>query len=79
LALTELLGYVRAYPNRARRPFVGKMDFARTLLNRDCHPVVMCRRTTEELDNPVRSGGLEKIAMDIDDLGIFGCSLARRL
>jgi esterase/lipase/SAM-dependent methyltransferase len=51
---------------------------ARVLINRDGQPWVMRRRTQEELDDLVRAAGFEKIAMKIDEAGIFTVSLARR-
>jgi alpha-beta hydrolase superfamily lysophospholipase/SAM-dependent methyltransferase len=51
---------------------------ARVLTNRDHKPWVMRRRTQEEMDELVRAAGFEKIAMEIDEAGIFTVSLARR-
>ena len=39
----------------------------------------MRRRTQEEMDQLVAAAGFEKIAMEIDEMGIFTVSLARRL
>lgn len=50
---------------------------ARTLTNRDGAPWVMRRRTQEEMDDLVRAAGFDKVAMEIDDFGIFTVSLAR--
>jgi alpha-beta hydrolase superfamily lysophospholipase/SAM-dependent methyltransferase len=50
---------------------------ARTLTNRDGAPLVMRRRTQEELDDLVRAAGFEKIDMEIDEFGVFTVSLAR--
>ncbi|MCH9651333.1 MAG: bifunctional alpha/beta hydrolase/class I SAM-dependent methyltransferase [Deltaproteobacteria bacterium] len=50
---------------------------ARTLSNRDGAPWVMRRRTQEEMDDLVRAAGFDKVAMEIDDSGIFTVSLAR--
>ncbi len=52
---------------------------ARVLINRDQKPWVMRRRTQEELDELVRTAGFEKVAMEIDEAGIFTVSLARRV
>ncbi|HTU27723.1 MAG TPA: bifunctional alpha/beta hydrolase/class I SAM-dependent methyltransferase [Pirellulales bacterium] len=52
---------------------------ARVLPNRDGQPWVMRRRTQEELDQIVAAAGFEKIAMEIDEMGIFTVSLARRV
>jgi alpha-beta hydrolase superfamily lysophospholipase/SAM-dependent methyltransferase len=51
---------------------------ARVLVNREQKPWIMRRRTQEELDELVRTAGFEKIAMRIDEDGIFTVSLARR-
>ncbi len=51
---------------------------ARMLVNREQQPWIMRRRTQEELDELVRAAGFEKIAMRIDEDGIFTVSLARR-
>lgn len=51
---------------------------ARVLSNRDGQPWIMRRRTQEELDELVRLAGFEKLAMEIDEFGIFTVSLARR-
>jgi alpha-beta hydrolase superfamily lysophospholipase/SAM-dependent methyltransferase len=51
---------------------------ARVLINRDGRPWIMRRRTTEEMDDLVRAAGFEKLAMKIDEYGIFTVSLARR-
>ena len=51
---------------------------ARTLSNRDGVPWIMRRRTQQELDDLVRAAGFEKLAMEIDEFGIFTVSLAKR-
>ena len=45
------------------------------LVNREQQPWIMRRRTQEELDELVRAAGFEKIAMRIDEDGIFTVSL----
>ncbi len=50
---------------------------ARTLSNRDGVPWIMRRRTQQEMDDLVRAAGFEKIAMEIDEHGIFTVSLAK--
>jgi SAM-dependent methyltransferase len=50
---------------------------ARTLSNRDGQPWIMRRRTQQELDDLVRAAGFGKIAMEIDERGIFTVSLAK--
>ena len=52
---------------------------ARVLPNRVAQRWVMRRRTQEEMDQLVAAAGFEKIAMEIDELGIFTVSLARRV
>lgn len=49
---------------------------ARTLTNRDGVPWIMRRRTQAEMDELVRSVGLEKQGMLIDEYGIFTVSTA---
>jgi SAM-dependent methyltransferase len=51
---------------------------ARTLPNRDGQPWIMRRRTQAEMDELVRSAGLEKRAMRIDEFGIFTVSIATK-
>jgi len=51
---------------------------ARTLPNRDGVPWIMRRRTQQEMDELVRSVGLEKRDMRIDKYGIFTVALARK-
>lgn len=51
---------------------------ARTLTNRDGVPWIMRRRTQAEMDELVRSVGLQKQAMRIDEYGIFTVSVARK-
>jgi len=52
---------------------------ARSLVNRDGDPWIMRRRTQAEMDEMVRSVGLEKQEMRIDEYGIFTVSVARKL
>ena len=49
---------------------------ARTLTNRDGVPWIMRRRTQAEMDELVRSVGLKKQGMRIDEYGIFTVSVA---
>jgi SAM-dependent methyltransferase len=51
---------------------------ARTLTNRDGVPWIMRRRTQAEMDELVRSVGLAKQGMKIDEYGIFTVSVARK-
>jgi hypothetical protein len=39
----------------------------------------MRRRTQAEMDDLVRAAGFEKVAMEIDEFGIFTVSLARKV
>ncbi len=62
------------------QPWHPQLEFiARVLINRDGKPWIMRRRTQEELDSLVAAAGFEKIAMEIDEAGIFTVSLARRI
>jgi hypothetical protein len=55
------------------------MEFiARVLVNREGKPWIMRRRTQAEMDQLVAAAGFEKVAMEIDQWGIFTVSLARR-
>ncbi|MCP4896944.1 MAG: alpha/beta fold hydrolase [bacterium] len=51
---------------------------ARTLTNRDGDPWIMRRRTQAEMDELVRSVGLAKQDMLVDDFGIFTVSIASK-
>ncbi|MCE9615520.1 MAG: bifunctional alpha/beta hydrolase/class I SAM-dependent methyltransferase [Lentisphaerae bacterium] len=51
---------------------------ARVLINRDGQPWIMRRRTQAELDELVRSVGLEKQATRTDRFGIFTVSIAQK-
>jgi alpha-beta hydrolase superfamily lysophospholipase/SAM-dependent methyltransferase len=52
---------------------------ARTLINRDGEPWVMRCRKQSEIDELVASFGFRKVAMRIDDTGIFSVSRAVRI
>lgn len=67
-------GYL-IYTNQPWHPNLEML--ARTLTNRDGAPLVMRRRTQEEMDDLVRAVGFEKIGMEIDEFGVFTVSLAR--
>jgi SAM-dependent methyltransferase len=61
------------------QPWHPQVEFiARVLANREGKPWVMRRRTQAEMDELVRTAGFEKIAMEIDEWGIFSVSLAER-
>ncbi len=64
------------YTNQPWHPQVEMI--ARCLINRDGAPWVMRRRTQPEMDELVSSVGFEKLAMEIDEDGIFTVSLAER-
>lgn len=51
---------------------------ARVLTNRVAKQWIMRRRTQEEMDQLVAAAGFEKLAMEVDEAGIFTVSLARR-
>ena len=82
--LTSLRGLAEAiepgghivYTNQ---PWHPQVEFiARVLRNREDEPWIMRRRTTAEIDELVRAAGFEKVAMEVDEWGIFTVSLARR-
>jgi alpha-beta hydrolase superfamily lysophospholipase/SAM-dependent methyltransferase len=70
-------GGVLIYTNQPWHPQIEMI--ARTLDNRDGKPWVMRRRTQLEMDELVRRAGFEKVAMDVDQWGIFTVSVARRV
>jgi alpha-beta hydrolase superfamily lysophospholipase/SAM-dependent methyltransferase len=61
------------------QPWHPQVEFiARVLRNREGQPWVMRRRTTAEIDELVRVAGFRKIAMEVDQWGMFTVSTARR-
>ncbi|MEZ4601405.1 MAG: bifunctional alpha/beta hydrolase/class I SAM-dependent methyltransferase [Syntrophotaleaceae bacterium] len=61
------------------QPWHPQVDMiARVLSNRDGDPWIMRRRSQAEMDELVRAVGFEKIAMEVDQWGIFTVSVARR-
>jgi hypothetical protein len=52
---------------------------ARVLTNREGRPWIMRRRTQVEMDELVAASGFEKLAMDLDQWGIFTVSVAGRV
>ncbi len=61
------------------QPWHPQVEFiARVLRNREGKPWIMRRRTTGEMDELVRAAGFEKLAMEVDEWGIFTVSVARR-
>jgi alpha-beta hydrolase superfamily lysophospholipase/SAM-dependent methyltransferase len=77
--LAEVLedgGYL-IYTNQ---PWHPQVEFiARVLRNRDGRPWIMRRRTQAEMDELVGAAGFEKEGMEIDEMGIFSVSLARKV
>jgi alpha-beta hydrolase superfamily lysophospholipase/SAM-dependent methyltransferase len=62
------------------QPWHPQVEFiARVLINREGKPWIMRRRTQAEMDELARTAGFEKLAMEIDQWGIFTVSLARRM
>jgi SAM-dependent methyltransferase len=61
------------------QPWHPQVEFiARVLRNREGQPWIMRRRTTAEIDELVRSAGFRKVAMQVDQWGMFTVSVARR-
>jgi alpha-beta hydrolase superfamily lysophospholipase/SAM-dependent methyltransferase len=61
------------------QPYHPQVEFiARVLRNREGEPWVMRRRTTAEIDELVCLAGFRKIAMEVDQWGMFTVSTARR-
>lgn len=67
-------GYL-VYTNQPWHPQIEMI--ARVLTNREGRPWIMRRRTQAEMDDLVGEAGFEKLAMDIDDQGIFTVAMAR--
>jgi alpha-beta hydrolase superfamily lysophospholipase/SAM-dependent methyltransferase len=71
----ELGGYL-IYTNQ---PWHPQVEFiARVLRNREGEPWIMRRRTTAEIDELVCVAGFRKMAMEVDQWGMFTVSIARR-
>jgi alpha-beta hydrolase superfamily lysophospholipase len=83
--LTSLRGLAEAveagsYLLYTNQPWHPQVEFiARVLTNREGKPWIMRRRTQGEMDELVQTAGFEKLAMDIDQWGIFTVSLAHRV
>jgi alpha-beta hydrolase superfamily lysophospholipase/SAM-dependent methyltransferase len=61
------------------QPWHPQVEFiARVLRNREGQPWIMRRRTTAEIDELVRVAGFRKLAMEVDQWGMFTVSIARR-
>src|SRR5881296_4224721 len=61
------------------QPWHPQVEFiARVLLNREGQPWIMRRRTTAEIDELVRVAGFQKVAMEVDQWGMFTVSIAQR-
>jgi hypothetical protein len=62
------------------QPWHPQVEFiARVLNNRDGQPWIMRRRTQAEMDELACAAGFEKQGMEIDEMGIFSVSLARKM
>jgi alpha-beta hydrolase superfamily lysophospholipase len=62
------------------QPWHPQVEFiAHVLRNREGKPWIMRRRTTSEMDELVRVAGFEKIAMEVDQWGMFTVSIARKV
>jgi len=61
------------------QPWHPQVEFiARVLRNREGKPWIMRRRTTAEIDELVHVAGFQRIAMEVDQWGMFTVSIARR-
>src|SRR6266536_2851033 len=61
------------------QPWHPQVEFiARVLRNREGEPWIMRRRTTAEIDELVCVSGFRKMAMEVDQWGMFTVSIARR-
>jgi hypothetical protein len=61
------------------QPWHPQVEFiARVLRNREGEPWIMRRRTTAEIDELVCAAGFRKMAMEVDQWGMFTVSIARR-
>jgi hypothetical protein len=84
LVLNSLCGLAGAiepegYLIYTNQPWHPQVEFiAHVLRNREGKPWIMRRRTTAEMDELVRVAGFEKIAMEVDQWGMFTVSIARR-
>src|SRR5437870_9019939 len=82
--LNSLRGLARAiepggYLIYTNQPWHPQVEFiARVLRNREGQPWIMRRRTTAEIDELVCVSGFRKMAMEVDQWGMFTVSIARR-
>ena len=61
------------------QPWHPQIEFiAHVLRNREGRPWIMRRRTTAEIDELVRVAGFRKVAMAVDQWGMFTVSIAQR-
>src|SRR6266487_2120986 len=61
------------------QPWHPQVEFiARVLRNREGQPWIMRRRTTAEIDELVCVAGFQKVAMEVDQWGMFTVSIAQR-
>lgn len=85
LVLNSLRGLAGAiesggYLIYTNQPWHPQVEFiAHVLRNREGKPWIMRRRTTAEMDELVRAAGFEKIAMEVDQWGMFTVSIARNV
>jgi alpha-beta hydrolase superfamily lysophospholipase/SAM-dependent methyltransferase len=83
--LNSLRGLARAietggYLIYTNQPWHPQVEFiARVLRNREGQPWIMRRRTTAEIDELVHVAGFRKMAMEVDQWGMFTVSIARRV
>src|SRR5207244_11898287 len=68
-------GYL-IYTNQPWHPQVAFI--AHVLRNREGEPWIMRRRTTAEINELVSVAGFRKMAMEVDQWGMFTVSIARR-
>lgn len=85
LVLNSLRGLAAAiepegYLIYTNQPWHPQVEFiAHVLRNREGKPWIMRRRTTAEMDELVRAAGFEKIALEVDQWGMFTVSIARKV
>jgi alpha-beta hydrolase superfamily lysophospholipase len=80
-SLRGLFGAIESggYLLYTNQPWHPQVEFiAHVLRNREGKPWIMRRRTTAEMDELVRVAGFEKIAMEVDQWGMFTVSIALR-
>ncbi len=69
----------RGYLIYTNQPWHPQLELiARVLVNQEGQPLIMRRRTQEEMDDLVRRVGFKKVDMETDEFGILTVSLARK-